>query len=616
MGIPGFFNAISKNYHIGIGAELVIKSPDVYLDFNSLIYTAKHIVGNILTNFIKSKLGLPYDQSIEFKNLIPRSELINFSNPDTLVSARDSMIFKTIGQLLANILIQTSNPSVHVYLDGVPHIGKMIEQRKRSLLGGLIAHAKDIIQSNTNKLGTKELEYLKLESYVILDKSVIKPGTGFMVKLETWIKNSYPTWTLDGFTNPGEAEHKIMNELINLPHSSNVIVYSPDADMIVLLLPLATNISNSFYLVRDSIDKKVYDLKVLVQDIHSHFTSLTKPGSKLFDLLSQIELTRLIYDVCFIYNIFGNDFLPKLDVINIYDKSTISRVLTQYIKYLNQEIKTNSLDKSFLTNPTESSGINWIGYSKWLGLLDKEFPHPIPEKSFPNSNFLTKLDPSSYHDQIWSLNNWGKGFYSKLPDKNVWIKDSFYSNTIFFEPNESIDSIVCDYCIGVLMIGLLYTKVYTTKLTPEENQILTLWYYQHHKAPLIQNICEWLGTQSNKSLKENIRKHLRLKLERFPVSFVPDYIFQLYYVIPRHSDFIDLVGQSYQSTYPELLQHKIYEQFISQLIWNKEKSRVNLQELVDCNTQRFIDKCVPLLKSKLNDHWINLIFDPIDWIIK
>ena len=606
MGIPGFFNTISKNYSIGISSSFKIKSPSVYIDFNSLIYTAKYTVGNILGNFIKSKLGLEYDQSIDFDQLITNPNLISLSSPQTIQSARDLMIYQTIGQLLNNILAQTLNPTVYMYLDGVPYIGKMIEQRKRSLLGRLVERAKELVLANTNPLNEKELEHLKLDPYINLDKSAIKPGTGFMVRLETWLNQTYSNWTIDSFTNPGEAEHKIMNQIINQPHNLNILVYSPDADMIVLLLPLT--LSKQIYLVRDSVDKSVYDLSILKQDIVDHFVKLVKPESSIYSVLSTIPVPRIIYDVCFIYNIFGNDFLPKLDNINIYDKSTIGRVLTQYIKYLNTQFKQTKSDDIFLIK--ESRTINWSGYVVFLEILNKEFPHPPRDKLYKPET--TQLDLSIYKDHIWSLNNWGKGFYSKNPDKYVWT-NTFYSNTIYFESNMSLESIVTDYFIGIQMVELLYNTIYTRALTLEETQLVALWYYPHHKAPLIQDIYQWAKSNQT-NINQKIQSHLKIRLEHFPKSFVPDYIFQLYYITPKYSDFVELVGQEIAQSYPELPQHKIYEEFVHQLTWDKTKSRLNLSELIDCNSQRFIDKCVPLLRSKISNQWVNLVFDPVEWI--
>ena len=78
----------------------------------------------------------------------------------------------------------------------------------------------------------------------------------------------------DEFLINGEAEHKIMDDIINGNFSNDILVYSPDADMIVLLLPLT--LSKQIYLVRDSVDKTVYSLDKLKQDITDHFKTLIK----------------------------------------------------------------------------------------------------------------------------------------------------------------------------------------------------------------------------------------------------------------------------------------------------------------------------------------------------
>lgn len=606
MGIPGFFNAMSKNYQMGISSSKIINSPSVYIDFNSLIYTAKYHVASILTTWIKYKLGLSYDKSIDLTP-IPNSNLIDLSEPMTIVRVRDLMIFQTIEKLISNILIQTSNPIVHIYLDGVPFIGKMIEQRKRALLGSLLIRGKEIVEANTTGLSDIDKQFVGLEPFANLDKLSIKPGTEFMIKLEEWLSETFPDYTLNGCGTSGEAEHKIMNDIINHHDQGtlNIIVYSPDADMIVLLLPLT--FTKQIYLIRDSIDKKVYDLSILRDDIINQFTQLIDKESRLSSL--KLEEYRLLNDICFVYNIFGNDFLPKFDSINIYNRYTISNVLTQYIKYLNTEIKYKKIEDVFLI--TDKKTVNWKCYSVWLSMLAKKYDSPIPEK-IQESTQTNNLNPTSYVDQIYSLNNFGKGFYAKEPDKFVWNKD-IYSNTIYFEPNSSLDSIIIDYCIGILMIELLYNTIYKRQLSEEEKQIVELWYYPHHKAPLIQDVAKWLD-ENHKNIKQLIRNHLQTRMEHFPKLFKPNYVFQLYYITPFYDDFLKLVGSSYKKKYPKLQQHFIYEEYINQLVWDKDKSKLNLMDLLDCNAQRFIDKCIPLLKSKLNNNWINLVFDPVDWI--
>ena len=65
MGIPGFFNSISKNYNIGINSSKKILNPNIYIDFNSLIYTSKYIVQDLLFNYIKSILKIDYKTDLD-----------------------------------------------------------------------------------------------------------------------------------------------------------------------------------------------------------------------------------------------------------------------------------------------------------------------------------------------------------------------------------------------------------------------------------------------------------------------------------------------------------------------------------------------------------------------
>ena len=613
MGIPGFFNSISKNYNIGISSAQKIINPNIYIDFNSLIYTAKYIVQDLLLNYVKSILKLEYKTDLDF-SLIPSSLKDALSkeslNTDAIDTMRDQMIFTTIGTLLSNILIQTVDPKVLLYIDGVPFIGKMIEQRKRALLSGLIVRGKELIIENTKPDKTTLYISNTIEPLISLDKNVIKPGTFFMNKLSTWLKSKYPDWYIDDFTINGEAEHKIINDIIKNKPINDILVYSPDADMIILLLPLVDANPNNIYLVRDSVDKTVYSLDKLKEDIIEHLISLIKNELELKKSVKEYK-QRLIYDVCFIYNIFGNDFLPKLDNVNIYDRTTLTRILMQYSKYLHSEITKFNFSDILLI--TESNNVNWYGYTKFLEWLNKEFSNPRIEKSF---NYISKnkLESSKYSDQMYSLNNFGKGFYTKNEDKYIWNKD-FYSLNTFFETSD-INSINLDYCIGIIMVDLLYSKIYVKELSVEEKQVLEIWYYPHHKAPLIQDILKWLQQFINKDrfdidkFKTQIKSHLSTRLTHYPKLFTPDYIYQLYYITPNYDEFIKLTNAD-KSKYPKLKYHELYEQFVSQLKWSDNK--LNLSDLLDCNLQRFIDKCIPLLKS--NNHNINLVFEPINFIV-
>ena len=83
---------------------------------------------------------------------------------------------------------------------------------------------------------------------------------------------------------------------------------------------------------------------------------------------------------------------------------------------------------------------------------------------------------------------------------------------------------------------------------------------------------------------------------------------QLYYTLPLYDNFIKITGAD-KTIFPKLKEHEIFEEFLNQLHWDNNKKLLNISELVDCHLQRYINKCIPLLKSKHDNKYINLIFD-------
>lgn len=621
MGIPGFFITMSKNFNISITKQLLYL--DIFIDFNSLIYKANVIITNILFNYIKSKLNLEYDTKVDFDKIKHKSVLdrvcLNFkdniseSDANQIIEIRDNMIFETILDLVKNIYSQLSSiNSINIYLDGVPFIGKMIEQRKRALLSGLIIRGKELLVKNLKVEPLTKFLHVTIEPLLSLDKTLIKPGTSFMIKLDLWLKNDFKTeiikhsgidankWIYSGFDIHGEAEHKIMDEIINKSYK-NIIVYSPDADLLVLLLPLTDN--REIYVERD--DNKICSINKLKDDIIEYIIKLKSQSSNIEDIINKNK-SRLVYDISFIYNIFGNDFLPRLENINIFDKTTINRMFKQYMKYLEQINQENKTDNIFIIN--SDNNLNWYNYTQFLFILNKEFTNPNPEKLYKQNNNLLKRD--KFADQLFSLNNFNKGFYSKKEDKYIWTKD-FYLNSQFFD--DSLDEIIKDYFIGIIMIDLLYSKIYQGSLSVEEKQIVQLWYYPHHKAPLIIDLNNYLNKYiTNKEFntdkfKRDIREHLIKFLKDFKIKELTP-TKQLYYITPNYEIFIKLTSAD-KKLYPKLKEHEIYEEFINQLVWDENTKTLNIVDLIDCNGQRYIDRCVPLLKSKLDDKYINLMFD-------
>ena len=608
MGIPGFFNLVSKKYNIFISKKLFFL--DVFLDFNSIIYIAKNIVYKSLINYIKYKLDLGYDEYnfdlIPNKNIlnnIIENEIINDKNRNIIYEIRDEMLYNEITKqckkiIRTNITINT----LHIYMDGVPMCSKLIEQRKRAIIGSLITYGKEIILEEY-KTKMDEREYFikkELEPLIDLDKNLIKPGTEFMIKLSNYLKTenkrilidiirinnpNFENFYFSGIDEKGEAEHKIMDILIKKNYK-NILVYSPDADLIILLLPLTRD--KNIYLIRESIKPEIYYINKLYSDIIKHIKNELN-DNKLIDIINKKKF-RIIKDICFIYNLFGNDFISKLDNINIYDNNVINILIKKYVILLNKKYNK----KRFIIN--KKGNIIWTKYLQYLKLINEKFTHPQILKLYSNK----PLD-NNYINQIYSLDNFNYGLYKKNIDSYIW-NSSFYNNKQFFD--DSKNNIIKDYLLSIFMINILYSKIYYTKNKKKEKEIIFLWYYKHHKSPLLSDIIEYLENNIKK-INKILLKHFKSFIKNNKITKIEP-IRQLYYTIPLYQDFINIT-KSDINKYPKLKQHFIYEKYLNTLKWDNKKKLLNITDIIDCNLQRYLEKCVPLFK--INNEYINLVFD-------
>jgi 5'-3' exonuclease len=608
MGIPGFFNLVSKKYNIFISKKLFFL--DVFLDFNSIIYIAKNIVYKSLINYIKYKLDLGYDEYnfdlIPNKNIlnnIIENEIINDKNRNIIYEIRDEMLYNEITKqckkiIRTNITINT----LHIYMDGVPMCSKLIEQRKRAIIGSLITYGKEIILEEY-KTKMDEREYFikkELEPLIDLDKNLIKPGTEFMIKLSNYLKTenkrilidiirinnpNFENFYFSGIDEKGEAEHKIMDILIKKNYK-NILVYSPDADLIILLLPLTRD--KNIYLIRESIKPEIYYINKLYSDIIKHIKNELN-DNKLIDIINKKKF-RIIKDICFIYNLFGNDFISKLDNINIYDNNVINILIKKYVILLNKKYNK----KRFIIN--KKGNIIWTKYLQYLKLINEKFTHPQILKLYSNK----PLD-NNYINQIYSLDNFNYGLYKKNIDSYIW-NSSFYNNKQFFD--DSKNNIIKDYLLSIFMINILYSKIYYTKNKKKEKEIIFLWYYKHHKSPLLSDIIEYLENNIKK-INKILLKHFKSSIKNNKITKIEP-IRQLYYTIPLYQDFINIT-KSDINKYPKLKQHFIYEKYLNTLKWDNKKKLLNITDIIDCNLQRYLEKCVPLFK--INNEYINLVFD-------
>lgn len=360
MGIPEFFGTIQRN-SVTFASILVNYSKKqsvkhFLLDFNSIIHDQSQWVISQVNNFLKlalvtankqgnlkndelDRLFKHYDKFESIKNQIEK-DLKNGYEVNVIIDYfgkyfnDDKMDMMIIAQVIKDTkdLIETycdmQLETLLIALDGVPSKGKMVEQRHRRFLGAMSEEiGKEILSKHKQDL--EDWEYQFNKNKIKWARNKITPGTDFMLSLSkalraqksmAYLIKSCPNAKiiLSDTTEVGEGEKKITNWVEStIPNSNDIIMfYSPDADVILLCMLLSTR--NVQMLRRNQNAKDNYGksirshdlikIKELKQNIVSYVTDET-------DL--EVDPDRMAYDLVTLSNVFGNDFIPKIETLSV-----------------------------------------------------------------------------------------------------------------------------------------------------------------------------------------------------------------------------------------------------------------------------------------------------------
>ena len=226
MGVERFFSSINRDFNITIDTEYPykkVKCKYLMIDFNSIV----HIISQHMINTIN--------------NCIEENKKCIF-NHDT-VDVFETELLLNINKYVQDLLTKNIDPDYleHLYIaiDGVPTMAKMYEQKKRRYMGAII--------SNLSTKAKRPFSW---------SKNNISPGTNFMKRLQNslhsndfneMVKNvcqNIKKIKISDTTFPGEGEMKIINHIKKnkINNKKNICVYSPDSDMIILLLILLKSV--------------------------------------------------------------------------------------------------------------------------------------------------------------------------------------------------------------------------------------------------------------------------------------------------------------------------------------------------------------------------------------
>ena len=335
MGVPGFFLWLIQNYKqekFVFKKSSLKKEDDLYKQVNNIDYFL------IDTNCMLHP---------ECFKVLAENEKIND------IDKLQRKMYKACIEYLEKIIeIADPKKGVYIAIDGVAPIAKIKQQRSRRFKSVYDRQ----LYSNIRKKHGKEEPFF-------WNNSAITPGTKFMRELDQLIRD----WAVkfakkrkleilySSCNTPSEGEHKLLQYIYkNKEKNYSYLMYGLDADLI--FLTLATGLNN-IYLLREAnqMNKKdkgfnYVSIEIMKNAIFGSCESILK--EKEFDI--EINKDNVINDFIFICYLMGNDFLPHLPSLDIYEGAidllldTYIEVFTEHNEYLiNRDNKPSINNKMF-----------------------------------------------------------------------------------------------------------------------------------------------------------------------------------------------------------------------------------------------------------------------------
>jgi 5'-3' exonuclease len=446
MGVPGFFLWLWKKYK---SSNFVFtKQNNNINDIDCFLLDMNCMIHPICFETIKELNGIDSEYNL-----------------DKLEKKMYSNIIKYLEKLID---MAEPKKKIFIAIDGVAPVAKMKQQRLRRY--------KSI---NDKELFDKIRKKHKKEIPYFWNNSAITPGTMFMKKLTEILlewANTYKSNNIEIIFSPsnvpGEGEHKLL-QYIRDNKQFSYIVYGLDADLI--FLTLATGLDN-IYLMRegDNMDNKktnimnYVSIKIMKECIINSIKEINEKKDNIFEIIND----RIIDDFIFICYLMGNDFLPHIPALDIYNNA-IDILLDIYVEnnnyiidrtnedYINSDNLYNFLVK--LASNEELIIVENYGKKKRKAYCQSTDPFDIEMHKIDNMMFKIN-DPIELGNGKY--NEWRKRFYNH------------YYHVEEEELNEFTNKMVSHY-----MKGLKWVSIYYFDKCPSWE-----WFYPYDHAPFLNDM--------------------------------------------------------------------------------------------------------------------------------
>ncbi len=335
MGVERFFSSLKRDYNF-IHNTKKVSCEHLLIDFNSIV----HVTSQFLLEKEKKNTNITKE---EFETILIEN------------------VGKYIEDLIENNLDKIKLLTITICVDGVPTMSKIYEQKKRRYMGEILSKMNSIPSSFS------------------WSRNNISPGTDFMNNLMEYLNSSIfeekikklcanlKHFNVSDINQMGEGEIKIMHYIDILIKKKDYqrdkfVVYSPDSDVIILLLLKSVENLDIFMLRYDQ-QLSTYDLPVYSLIDINHFKNI------LFELIQskiekKLDINNVIMDLVYILTVFGDDFLPKLETLRV--NTDIKLILDHYI--------VNLIKNGYIIDSSNKSKycINTENFLQFLTMLEKK----------------------------------------------------------------------------------------------------------------------------------------------------------------------------------------------------------------------------------------------------
>ena len=429
---------------------------------------------------MRGKYNISYDIEKPYKKINTEYLMFDFNALIHDISSRvlqvvelkgdiNKIMIKYIGDdllyLIENVVNYNKIKIIYLAIDGTPSKAKMMEQRKR----GMIGEIEKIIAE----------EVLKEKHSSRWSKNNIKPATNFMNSLVAYLKSekygkkikelmknnkNFKGFFISGPTEFGEGEKKIIDYINNNKIQDNITICSPDADMILLALLLLKDSKNILILRRDKQASEKYNLKTIFDNVYS-IIDIDIFGKILFNIINKkiekkVDINLVIKDVVLLFTFFGDDFLPKLESITVDDDTELildlysltykklneyliknEKINLKFYKYIINELskyENDILERNYIKNKYRN--YRWmkeqIEKENNIKLNHKQFIYYIKTYNFYrllDKKDINKLYKFDLHDEI---------NYPSLKEIDVIINNNISYNDLIKKTDDNKKNLI------------------------------------------------------------------------------------------------------------------------------------------------------------------------------